>query len=108
MYPGTVPADANAVADALSKTTQEKINATIKLQPIDWGAFEQKIKLATSAGEKVDLMFTAPWINNYAQNVSNGNLTALDDLLPRLAPGLWASMAPTTWDAHTSTASFTE
>jgi len=99
MYPGTVPADTNLVAEELSKVTKEKLNATVKLQPIDWGSFDQNIKLASAAGEKVDLQFTAPWINNYAQNVANGNLVVLDDLLPQYAPGLWASMAPATWDA---------
>jgi putative aldouronate transport system substrate-binding protein len=99
MYPGGVPKDADLVAAELSKTTKDKINATIKLQPIDWGSFEEKIKLASSAGEQIDLEFTAPWINNYAQNIANGNLVVLDDLLTKDAPGLWGSMAPTTWDA---------
>jgi len=98
-YPGGVPADVDLVAAELSKVTQERFNATIKLQPVDWGSFQERINLASAAGEKVDLEFTAPWINNYAQNVANGNLVALDELLSENAPGLWASMAPTTWDA---------
>ena len=52
-----------------------------------------------TGGEKFDLVFTAPWINNYYQNVNNGTLTPLDDLLPKYAPKLWASMPPTTWEA---------
>jgi putative aldouronate transport system substrate-binding protein len=98
-YPGTVPADVDLVAAELSKTTREKFNATVKLQPVDWGTFEERIRLASAAGEKIDLEFTATWMNNYAQNVANGNLVGLDDLLTQAAPGLWASMAPTTWDA---------
>lgn len=78
---------------------QQKINATIKLQTQDWGAFDEKIKLSTAAGEKFDVVFTAPWINSYYQNVSNGNLVALDDLLKSDAPMLWSSMRPEVWDA---------
>ena len=52
-----------------------------------------------SAGEECDIIFTAPWINSYANNVANGVLAPLDDLLLNHAPGLWGSMPPTTWDA---------
>jgi putative aldouronate transport system substrate-binding protein len=99
IYPGTIYTDLAAVQNKLNEVIQPKINATIKLQATDWGAFDEKIKLATAAGEKFDLMFTAPWINNYYQNITNGNLVALDELLQNHAPGLWASMPPTTWEA---------
>ena len=58
------------------------------------------MKLAFAAGEECDIVFTAPWINNFIQNVANGNLAPLDDLLPQYAPGLWKSMPPTTWEAE--------
>jgi putative aldouronate transport system substrate-binding protein len=98
-YGGTVFKDAQVVSDALSAIAQKKINATIKLKPIDWGAFDEKMKLAFAANEECDIVFTAPWINNYIQNIANGNLIPLDDLLTKYAPGLWKSMPPTSWDA---------
>lgn len=98
-YPGTVFKDVQAVEDALNAVLQPKINTTLKLKPIDWGAFDEKMKLAFAAGEECDIVFTAPWINNYIQNIANGNLLPLDNLLAKNAPGLWASMPPTTWDA---------
>ena len=36
----------------------------------------------TAAGEACDIIFTAPWINSYANNVANGVLAPLDELLP--------------------------
>jgi putative aldouronate transport system substrate-binding protein len=65
----------------------------------DWGAFDEKMKLANAAKEKVDLEFTAPWINNYSNNVSNGSLIPLDDLLQQYAPKTWATMKPGVWNA---------
>jgi len=91
--------DVQMVADELSKTTQEKINTTLKLVPMDWSQFNEKLKLALAAAEPIDLMFTCNWANDYYGNVRNGNLLALDDLLPQHAPGYWASIKPNIWEA---------
>jgi putative aldouronate transport system substrate-binding protein len=100
VFAGTQQQDHALVQDALSKLVQGKgLNATITLEPIDFGAYEQRVNLMNTGGEKFDLVFTAPWINNYYQNVTNGTLRPLDDLLPQYAPKLWASMPETTWDA---------
>ncbi|MDW8350546.1 MAG: ABC transporter substrate-binding protein [Anaerolineae bacterium] len=98
-YGGTVFKDVDLVSEALSEIARKKINATIKLKPIDWGAFDEKMKLTFAAGEECDIVFTAPWINNFIQNVANGNIIPLDDLLPKYAPGLWKSMPESSWDA---------
>lgn len=99
IYPGSVPKDLAAVQDAMNAILQPKINATIKLVATDWGAFDEKMRLMNAAGEPYDIAFTAPWTNSYYQNVANGNFAALDELLPRYAPGLWASMPESTWEA---------
>jgi putative aldouronate transport system substrate-binding protein len=49
MYPGTVQKDMDLVSAELSKITQAKFNATVKLAGIDWGAFDEKMKLANAA-----------------------------------------------------------
>ncbi len=98
-YPGTVFKDVGLVEEALNALITPKIGVTLKLNPIDWGAFDEKMRLAFAAGEECDIVFTAPWINNYIQNIANGNLTPLDDLFEKNAPGLWKSMPATTWDA---------
>lgn len=98
-YPGTVFKDVGLVEEELNKLITPKIGVTLKLNPIDWGAFNEKMNLSFAAGEECDIVFTAPWINNYIQNVANGNLIPLDDLFEKNAPGLWKSMPATTWDA---------
>jgi len=98
-YAGIVPTDLAEVQDAMNAILEPTINTHLTLEPIDWGAFNDKITMRFAAGEQVDIAFTAPWTNSYVQNVANGNLHPLDDLLPAKAPGLWASMPESTWEA---------
>ena len=94
-----VPTDLQMVQDAMNVILHEKIGVNLTLEPIDFGAYNDKMQLRLSAGEECDIIFTAPWINSYANNVANGVLAPLDDLLLDHAPGLWGSMPVTTWDA---------
>lgn len=61
--------------------------------------YDETIRLAIASGDAGDLYFTAPWSNSYSVNASQGNLTALDELLPEFAPNYWASMSEDTWNA---------
>lgn len=94
-----IPADLQKVNDAMNEILHEKIGVHLTLEPIDFGAFNEKMQLRLAAGEECDIIFTAPWINSYSNNVANGVLYPLDDLLLDHAPGLWASMPATTWEA---------
>jgi putative aldouronate transport system substrate-binding protein len=97
-YPGGVPKDVKAVSEALSVITKRRFNATVKLEPVDWGAYDQKRSLAFGAGEKCDIVFTAPWINNFYRNVAQGNLLPLDDLLAK-SPRLFKTLNASLWEA---------
>ena len=94
-----VPADLQKVNDAMNEILNAKIGVQLTLEPIDFGAYNEKMQLRLAAGEECDIIFTAPWINSYSNNIANGVLHPLDDLLLEHAPGLWASMPPTTWEA---------
>lgn len=100
-YPSFVPVkDVQEVADTINAQLKAKgSNITLKLEPIDGGSYDEKRKLAFAAGEKCDIVFTAPWINNYYVNIAQGNLLPLDDLLTTNAPNTYASMSPEAWDA---------
>ncbi|MDF1512789.1 MAG: ABC transporter substrate-binding protein [Anaerolineae bacterium] len=94
-----VPNDLEMVQDAINEILIPKINVKLILNPMDYGTFGERMQLKMAAGEECDIVFTAPWINNYSLNVINGALYPLDDLLPEYAPGLWASISPSTWEA---------
>ncbi|MBK8034470.1 MAG: DUF3502 domain-containing protein [Chloroflexi bacterium] len=99
LYPGSPQPDVQRVQDALSAYMAERIGATIELRAVDWGAFNDQIGLINASAENYDLTFTAPWINNYYNNITQEYLIRLEDLLPELAPGYWNSLTPATWEA---------
>ncbi|MBL8165117.1 MAG: ABC transporter substrate-binding protein [Anaerolineae bacterium] len=99
IYPGAPQPDVQRVQDALSEYMAERIGATIELRALDWGVYNDQIGLINASAEVYDLAFTAPWINNYYNNVNQEYLVPLQDLLPSLAPSYWASMTPATWEA---------
>lgn len=91
--------DQQMVEDALNELITPRIGVRLHLEPIDPGVYNDKMQLRLASGEECDIIFTAPWTNSYTTNVGNGVLEPLDDLLPEHAPGLWASMPETTWNA---------
>ncbi len=94
-----IPKDLASVQEALNQATIARINAIVKLTPLEFGAWGDKINLMNAGGEQYDLAYTANWTNDYYRNVSNGVFVELDDLLPARAPKYWSSMPVTTWQA---------
>lgn len=93
VWEGPPQADEKKVEDALNKILTEKINATIDLAPIDWGAWDDKMNLMIASREEVDVMFTAQW-NGHAKNVAKGAYLPLNDLLESHGQGIIESLDP--------------
>ncbi|MEU6718086.1 ABC transporter substrate-binding protein [Nonomuraea sp. NPDC046802] len=92
--------DATVVQEALNAHLKKAgADFTIKLEPMDMDAFTKRMPLDFASGSAGDIFFTASWLNNYYTNASTGNFLALDDLLPKHAPKLWASFPKNVWDA---------
>lgn len=91
-YFGSVSKDLLQVQDELNKITQAKINATVKLLPIDFGTWQNQINLMLTSNEKLDLM--AMMGTNYANQVAKGQLVALDDLLAKDGSGIVEALGP--------------
>jgi putative aldouronate transport system substrate-binding protein len=77
---GVVPKDLPAVQDEINKYLTEKINATLEIRPIDWGAWVDKTNLMFASNEQFDLMFTASWWH-LGEEVAKGQIIPLDDLV---------------------------
>lgn len=97
-FPGVAQKDEQLVQDALNKLLKPE-GIAVKLQVIDWGSYQQKVLLNFTSGQQCDVVWTAPWLNNYYQNVANQNFLPIDDLLTKDAPDLYASMPKSIWDA---------
>jgi len=75
------PKDLQLVQEEISKITKEKINATVKLLAINYGAWQQQTMLMLSGNEKLDIMIGGG--ATYSQDVAKGNFLAIDDLLAK-------------------------
>ncbi|MEX1028576.1 MAG: ABC transporter substrate-binding protein [Paenibacillaceae bacterium] len=93
VYEGPPQADEKKVEEALNKILTEKINATIDIAPIDWGAWDDKMNLMIASREPVDVMFTAQW-NGHAKNVAKGAYIPLNDLLEQHGQGILETLDP--------------
>jgi len=93
VFPAAPQADEAAVEAELNKYLTEKINATIDLQPIDWGPWNDQRNLMIGSKEKVDIYFTASW-TLFPVHVSQGAFLDLGDLLQKHGQGIIETLPP--------------
>jgi len=94
-----VSPDQQLIEDEVNKIIKPKINATVKLKPIDFGSYTTKLNTASAAGEEFDLVWTANWAFNYDENVKKGAFLPLDELIDQYAPVTKETIPQFTWDA---------
>ncbi len=80
-------AGVKAVEEKLNPILEERIGAHVELSPIAMSDYNQRMTLINSSREPYDIAMTAPWTNNFYNNITQGNLMALNDYLPE-APEL--------------------
>lgn len=73
--------DHDLVMKDLNTKLKEKINVELDLEVIPQGEFNDKMKLASTAGEEFDLVFTANWLNNFDENMSRDAFMPLNKLV---------------------------
>lgn len=96
---GTPQEDQEAVFAEVNKVLKEKLNTTVQFNIIDWGAYDEKMKVAIATGEPFDICFTSDWTNPYTTNAQKGAYYPLDDLLAQYAPNIMAQVPASYWDA---------
>ncbi|MDI4645288.1 ABC transporter substrate-binding protein [Cohnella hashimotonis] len=92
-FPAGTPRDLQLVQDEMSRYLNKKINANVKLKPIDMGSWWDKTGLMFASGEQIDLMFTAGWMR-FGDEVAKGRFMPLDDLLARYGSGISSLLSP--------------
>ncbi|MEW9701854.1 ABC transporter substrate-binding protein [Paenibacillus sp. SI8] len=93
VYPDNPLKDNPKVQDAMNeylKKTYPELNVSVKLNPIDFGAWSDKTNLMFASNEKFDLIFTANWLGPFDTQVNKGALLPLDDLLKKYGPDIEA------------------
>jgi len=68
------------VEEAINAYIEPMIGANVTFHIVNWDDWADKALKPLLDGEKIDLIFTADW-RDYVQEILEGKLTALDDLL---------------------------
>lgn len=90
---GPVPQEMQRVQDELNKLLSKKIGATVKLLPINAGAWAQQANLMLASGENLDLMIDGTLgFFTLSSHVSKNQLLPLDDLVAKYGQGISKSM----------------
>ena len=86
--------DDEMVFEAVNELLRERY--CLELEPIiiNWGEYNDRMKLMSTANEDYDLCFTANWSNNFYDNVSREAFMPLNDLLQSDAAELLRNALP--------------
>ena len=79
--------DLPLVQDEINKIVKKKINATVKLVPINAANYQQQTNLMLTGNEKIDLVVSSSFFG-YSTQATKGQLLALDDLVKTHGKGI--------------------
>lgn len=96
---GAPQKDIDAVLAEANKTIKSKINATLTQTIIDWGNYDQKIKVIQASGDPFDICFTSSWANDYYGAVSKGAIIPINELLDKYGKAIKAAIPEKFWNA---------
>ena len=85
-YIGGPQPDLELVQAEVNKLIEPRINATIELNSLDFGAYPDQITMKFNAQEEFDIVWTANWYNPFLANVAKHNFLPLDGLIEEYAP----------------------
>lgn len=87
------PPDLKAVEAEINKITTAKINVSVNLMPINYGAYAQQVNLMLTSSEKLDLIVVgSPF--GFSSQVSRGQLLPLDELLDKHGSNIRKALDP--------------
>ncbi|MBT2700945.1 ABC transporter substrate-binding protein [Bacillus sp. ISL-40] len=86
--------DLPLVQDELNKIVKKKINATVKLMPINGSAWSQQSNLLLTGNEKLDLIVSSSFYG-YNTSAVKGQYIPLDDLLEKYGNGILQAVPKT-------------
>ncbi|MEO3944295.1 ABC transporter substrate-binding protein [Gorillibacterium sp. CAU 1737] len=97
VFVGPKPVDYDTVFAEVNKKLQEKINATIDGEFLDWSDWAQKYPLKLAANENFDMIYAANWAGYNDQALKGGFLELTDDILKKFTPQTWKNMPEVNW-----------
>ncbi|NQX58054.1 ABC transporter substrate-binding protein [Paenibacillus qinlingensis] len=90
--------DLQLVNAEVNRLIADKIHASVKLQPVDFASYEQKLNTLVAASDPMDIVWTSNWLFPWDANARKGVFQPLDELLERYGQRLKTSMSPRFWN----------
>ncbi|MEN6313669.1 MAG: extracellular solute-binding protein [Clostridiaceae bacterium] len=90
----------NVMAE-VNKQLKEKLNVKLTFNFIDWGNYDDKLRVMSAAGDPYDLTMATSWTNKLPINVAKGFYLPLDDLLAQYGQHVSAKVESKYWSATT-------
>ncbi|MGI5851412.1 MAG: ABC transporter substrate-binding protein [Caldicoprobacterales bacterium] len=88
----------NLAAEEWNKILEEKVNAHLKINFIEWADYLTKYNLMLASREVLDMINTASdWLDMWP-NAAKGAFMDITDLLPKYAPQTWSEVPEEHWD----------
>jgi hypothetical protein len=94
-----VPLDLSAVEDAINDRLRLELGLTVRLEMVSVADYSAHMTNLNQRGDAYDLAFTSAELNPYNENVANGYLRPLDDLLAAYAPQAAKQIPTPAWEA---------
>ncbi|WP_162261693.1 ABC transporter substrate-binding protein [Paenibacillus sp. Soil750] len=91
-------ADLQLVNAEVNRLIADKIHTSVKLQPVDFASYEQKLNTLVAASDTMDIVWTSSWLFPWDTNARKGVFQPLDELLARYGQKLQASMSSRFWN----------
>ena len=98
ILPCATQEDNNLVYNEANKLIEQKLGLTVNFMPVDFGSYNEKMQVINAAQDQYDICYTSNWLNNYYQNIEQGNLLDISESLPKYAPETYASIKKEFWD----------
>ena len=92
-----MPANYDAWLEQINPYLEEKIGVNLDMEVVGWGDWDQRRNVIVNTAGEYDILFTN--VNTYTNDVGVGAFYDITDLLPEVAPDLWASIPADYWDA---------
>lgn len=92
---GSEPQDLALIESKIGEYLKDKINATVKMNILDWANYQQKMGAMLVAGQKFDICFTSSWFLDYPKNSQDGYFVELNQYTDNILKPTWDMLKST-------------
>lgn len=85
---------------AINEILLDELNIQVNFHIFDFGTYGQQMQMLMTSGQKIDMMYTSNWTNDFYSDVSKGAYQEIDmSLIEQYGPNILAEVPAGAWDA---------